>query len=385
MMGQESDTARHEHFMSLAIDEAMKGAGRTFPNPYVGCVIVHRGEVVAAGYHPKAGEAHAEVNAFKNLPAHIDRSECELYVTLEPCCVYGRTPPCTSKILDEGVRRVFIGALDPNPDVLGNGVKRLEEHGVTVTAGILRERCEELIEPFAKRMVTGMPLVVAKWAMSLDGKIATRTHDSSWITSEASRHIVHQLRDRYDAIAVGKNTAIHDDPRLTCRIDGGQDPWRVVFDARLEIPLDAKLFDPTSASAPTVVLVGADAPERSRTILEARGVRVVQVSTDDAGRLDLVESLKALGALGLTSLFVEGGAGVLGALLDARLIDKVHAFIAPKLIGGEGALSSFGGAGAESMRDVFALEGVRVEQVEGGDVYVTGRVPREHRAHPVVW
>jgi len=367
----------HERFMRAALEEARRGLGRTHPNPCVGSVIVDTtsGEIVARGYHAKAGGPHAEVNAIANLPDSVDPGDCTIYVTLEPCCIHGRTPPCTSAILDAGIPRAVIGSVDPNPRVDGKGVEILREAGVEVVVGVLRETCDDLIGPFSKRMLTGLPWVTAKWAMSLDGKIATRALESSWITGSASRERVHMLRDTHDAIMVGKNTLVHDNPRLTCRLpDGaGRDPWRVVVDARLEAPLESAVYDLEGATSPTLVLTGEGADARRKDALEERGVEVIVIDRDDRGWLDMEAGLRELGERGLTSVLVEGGGSLLGSLLDGRHIDRVYAFIAPKLIGGKGAISPVLGRGIASMSDILELEGGHIEQL-GDDVLFWGNL-----------
>jgi diaminohydroxyphosphoribosylaminopyrimidine deaminase/5-amino-6-(5-phosphoribosylamino)uracil reductase len=363
----------HERFMRAAIEQARKGLGRTHPNPCVGSVIVRGDEIVARGFHARAGGPHAEVNAIADLPEEVDPADCTIYVTLEPCCIHGRTPPCTSAILTKGLPRVVIGSLDPNPRVDGKGVALLREAGVEVTTGVLRGECDELIRPFSKRVLTGLPWVTAKWAMSLDGKIATREYESSWITGPEARERVHYLRDTHDAIMVGKNTLTHDNPRLTCRLpdDQGRDPWRVVVDARLEASLDSHVYNLDDTAAPTIVLTGEGADARRRQLLEERGVEVVVIARDERGWLDMEAGLRALAERGLTSVLVEGGGNLLGSLLDGGHIDRVYAFIAPKLIGGQGAISPVLGKGIASMSEVFALQDWSMEQV-GGDVLLRG-------------
>lgn len=365
----------HERFMRAAIEQAKKGLGRTHPNPCVGSVIVRGGEIVARGFHARAGSPHAEVNAIADLPSDIDPAECTIYVTLEPCCIHGRTPPCTSAIMTRGIPRVVIGSLDPNPRVDGKGVTLLREAGVEVVTGVLKDECDELIRAFSKRMLTGLPWVTAKWAMSLDGKIATREYESNWITGPEARERVHHLRDTHDAIMVGKNTLTHDNPRLTCRLpeNQGRDPWRVVVDARLEASLDSHVYNPETATAPTLVLTGEGADKRRKQLLEDRGVEVIVIGRDERGWLDMEEGLRALGERGLMSVLVEGGGNLLGSLLDGGHIDRVYAFIAPKLIGGQGAISPVLGRGIASMSEVLSLANWSVEQV-GQDVLLWGDI-----------
>lgn len=378
----EGEGSEAERFMACALELARKGLGRTHPNPSVGCVIVSEGKIVAQGYHTKAGQPHAEIEALRRLSE--DPARCELYVTLEPCCIHGRTPPCTEAILKAGFKRVFIGSRDPDPRVDGRGAELLRAAGVEVIEGVLRAQCDALLMPFAKRVITGLPWVVAKWAMSLDGKIATAQHSSSWITGDESRQAVHQLRDRLDAIMVGANTLRHDDPRLTCREEGGRDPVRVVIDPRLEVGPSAKVYD-ASSPARVITFISEAAPEAARQRFEALAPRVelVALAPDPhTGWLSAEAILRALAARGCNSVLVEGGGALLGSLFDARLIDEVYAFIAPSLMGGQGAISPIGGHGVDLASEASRLEQVVVERY-GQDVCVRGLVPQEQRAYPI--
>lgn len=384
-----------EAFMALAIEQAKKGLGRTFPNPCVGCVLVHEGRVVGQGYHHRAGEPHAEVMALRSLEEGVDPSRCTLYVTLEPCCMQGRTPACTSAIESAGIRRVVIGAVDPDPRVHGKGVALLKALGVEVVTGVSRQACERLIRGFAKRTLHGMPWVLAKWAMSLDGKIAASNGESMWITSEEARFEAHQLRDQSDAILIGKNTAIADDPRLTCRIEDGHDPVRVVLDASLEVPLTHKILHAETSRASTIVYAGAHIVEDEALVekmatIQAQGVEVELVASrfneaSSSHRIELDEVLAALATRGICTVMVEGGGALLGALRDARHIDEIHAFIAPKIIGGAGAPGPLAGLGADGMKEVFTLEDVRLEQLDAGDLHLSAIVPAIARRYVTSW
>lgn len=384
-----------EAFMALALEQARNGQGRTFPNPCVGCVIVHEGRVVGQGYHRRAGEPHAEVVALASLEEGIDPSRCTLYVTLEPCCMQGRTPACTSAIERAGIRRVVIGAVDPDPRVHGKGVALLKALGVEVVTGVSREACERLIRGFAKRTLHGMPWVIAKWAMSLDGKIAASNGESMWITSEEARFKAHQLRDRSDAILVGKNTAIADDPRLTCRIEDGHDPVRVVLDASLEVPLTHAILQGDTSRARTIVFAGEhiledEALSEKKAQIEAQGVAVELLTSHLNGetstyRLALDQALSALAAHGICTVMVEGGGALLGALRDARHIDEIHAFIAPKIIGGARAPGPLSGLGADGMKEVFSLEDVTIDRLDSGDLHIHATVPAIARRFVTSW
>ncbi len=377
-MSSESHATRHERLMGEAIAEAKKAQGRTRPNPLVGCVIVRDGQIVARGYHARAGEAHAEVAALQALDQPAEG--CELYVNLEPCCHHGRTPPCTEAIIDAGIRRVYVGTLDPFPEVSGKGIEALERAGVEVISGVLEDESRRLNQPYFKRITTGLPWVAVKYAMTLDGKIASCTGDSAWISSEASRERVHQLRDTHDAIMVGTGTLLRDNPRLTCRIDGGRDPVRVVLDARLQARLDARVFDPALSDEKTIVVIGRDAPAERREALTARGVELLEVGLDDGGRLDLRETLRGLAARELPSVFVEGGSRLLGSLFDNKLVDRVYAFVAPKIVGGQQAPSAVAGRGIERMKEAIELDRISIEVIGGRDVFIAGDVPAAYRA-----
>ncbi|MCC7386661.1 MAG: bifunctional diaminohydroxyphosphoribosylaminopyrimidine deaminase/5-amino-6-(5-phosphoribosylamino)uracil reductase RibD [Deltaproteobacteria bacterium] len=356
--------------MRLALDEARRGLGRTSPNPAVGAVIVKNGRVVATGYHRRAGTDHAEVAALKQLDFNADG--CTLYSTLEPCDHYGRTGPCTEAILRAGVRRVVVGAADPNPLVRGRGIKRLAKSGVEVIRGVLEGPCTDLNEAFNFAIVHQRPFVVLKAAMSLDGRIATRSGESQWITSPAARRAAHRLRDQLDGVVVGVETVLADDPLLTARVRGGRDPVRIVLDSRLRTPPSAALIKDASGGR-TIIATTDRAPAARRRALARLGADVLPVKATRKGRVDLDALLAALSARGLSSVLVEGGARVLGAFLDERLVGRVVVFIAPILIGGEDAPPAFGGRGVASLAEALRLESLSVEPV-GPDLMLTGRV-----------
>lgn len=364
-------TARDERYMAEAIELARRAAGRTHPNPLVGCVIVRGDEIVGRGFHARAGEAHGEVAAIEDADGPLEG--CQLYVNHEPCCHVGRTPPCTEAILQAGIDRVVIGTIDPDPRVSGRGIEILRQAGVEVVCGVLEEESRRLNAPFFKYIRQGLPWVAAKWAMSLDGKIATHTKDSRWITGEAARDRVHELRDHHDAILVGKGTLIADDPRLTCRRDGGRDPARFVVDARLEAPPDHRVFNHGDSEADTVVFAAEHADDARRRRLEDRGVEVVAVATDDRSWLRPASLLEQIAGRELLSVLVEGGGRLLGSLFDADLIDYVYGFVAPRLIGGDAAPTPLAGQGIESMTCCLDLRSPNVER-HGQDLLVHGEV-----------
>ncbi|HET7824263.1 MAG TPA: bifunctional diaminohydroxyphosphoribosylaminopyrimidine deaminase/5-amino-6-(5-phosphoribosylamino)uracil reductase RibD, partial [Anaeromyxobacter sp.] len=372
-----------ERFMRLALREAHKGLGRTSPNPAVGAVIVRSGRVVARGHHAKAGGPHAEVVALRAAGARARGAD--LYTTLEPCDHWGRTPPCSRAILDAGVRRVFVGSSDPNPLVNGKGVARLRAAGVEVVQAVLREECDALNAHWFRFIRDHRPYVTLKAAVTLDGRLATRTGDARWVTGEEARRWVHRLRDRVDAILVGAGTARADDPRLTARLPGGRgrDPVRVVLDTDLSLPATLKLFRARSA-APTVV---AHASGRSRRL--GPGVELLRCRRGEGG-VDLPDLLAKLAARGITHLLVEGGARVHAAFLAAGLVDRAVVFVAPKLAGADG-VPLFAGKGPARMADAIRLEGLEIARL-GDDVLVQGtpvlsraaqrRPARQRRAAP---
>ncbi len=359
--------------MAEALVEARKAEGRTRPNPPVGCVIVRDGEVVARGYTQPAGSAHAEVSALRNWDGERPE-DCTLYSTLEPCCTHGRTPPCTDAILRAGIGTVVVGVRDFIPGVDGKGMRILREAGVEVIESVLEPECRRVAMPFFRRVVASMPFVVAKWAMTLDGKVATRELDSKWITNEDSREFVHELRNRHDVIMIGKGTLLADDPRLNARVEGGRDPHRAVIDARLEISDDAAMLS-LDSDAQTWIYCGSSADRARRERLQALdGVEVVDVPTDDAGRVDLRAVLRDIHDRGMLTVFVEGGGTLLGAFADGDLVDRVYGFVAPKLAGGSAARTPIEGTGIAQMRDALDLVDIEVRRF-GDDVLIVGDRP----------
>ncbi len=322
-------------YMRLALAEAKKGIGRTSPNPAVGAVVVKNGKVVGKGYHRKAGTPHAEVHALNAAGAKAKGAT--IYVTLEPCNHTGRTPPCTQAILASGIQRVVIGMADPNPWVNGGGAEYLASQGLAVVNGVLEAECRRINRPFAKHTTTGLPWVIMKAGMSLDGRIATVSGHSNWITGKESRHYVHRLRDRVDAILVGSGTALADDPSLTTRLPGGRgrDPLRVVLDSDLRLPVTAKMLRQESV-ARTMIFCSPQPEAGKVAALEAAGALIRPVALCRNGGLDLKLVLRQLGSEGITSVLVEGGGTVHGALLRAGLVDEVKLFVAPIFIGGDG-------------------------------------------------
>lgn len=354
----------HEQMMRLALSLARRGVGRTSPNPAVGCVIVKDGAIVGEGWHRKAGTPHAEVHALR--AAGEKAHGADVYVTLEPCSHHGKTPPCADALVEAGVGRVFVGMVDPNPKVSGSGLARLRKAGIAVHVGLLEPECRRLNEPFIKHVTTGMPFVICKSAMTLDGKIATASGDSKWITSEKSRRYAHKLRAMVDAVVVGAGTVEADDPLLTARIPGGRDPMRVIVDSRLRISPKARLLQVESTADAVIATISDDVAKRAR--LEAAGAVVIRCSEKD-GRVDLIDLMKRLGSMQIQSVLLEGGSELAGEMLRSGLIDKFHLFFAPKLVGG-GGKGPFGGNGVEMIADTSILQEISVRRF-GKDILVT--------------
>lgn len=364
----------HEQFMSRALELARRGEGRVSPNPMVGCVVVKDGRVIAEGWHEKVGEYHAERNAL--LRCTEDPAGADLYVTLEPCCHHGRTPPCTEIIMEKKIGRVFVAALDVNPLVAGNGVRILREAGIDVEVGLLEEEAKELNEVFYHFFETGRPFIAMKYAMTLDGKIACHTGDSQWITNEQSRAFVHGLRKKYSAILVGIGTALADDPMLNCRTEEGVDPLRIVLDTGLRLPKDSRLAQ-TANDIPTMVVtcnatLETEEGSAKAAALRSCGAEVLSTGTTSVGLSNL---LQTLAERKIDSILVEGGGTVNASFLEAGLVDRVYAFLGPKLVGGAESRSPVEGSGVDRMADAAELEQIEVQRF-GEDVLVTGRVKK---------
>ncbi len=354
--------------MRQALDLAAKAIGRTSPNPMVGAVVVQNGNVVGTGYHAAAGQPHAESIALGQ--AGDAARGATLYVTLEPCDHHGQTPPCTEAVLQSGISRVVVAMQDPDPRVRGQGIQRLRERGLSVEVGHLEKEARQLNAAYVKHRQTGLPLVTLKWAMSLDGRTATRNGSSRWITSEAARHEAHRLRDASDAVVVGIGTALRDDPELTCRLPEGRDPIRVVLDSSLRLPSSAQML--RAGRSPVIVASIASAdPVRKASLIEA-GAELLLCEPAE-GRVSLRDLLGHLGRRGILSVLVEGGATVHAGFLEAGLADRVSAFVAPILIGGAGPLGIVGGEGVKEMTQALRLREVRTRTV-GPDIWIEGEI-----------
>ena len=354
--------------MDLALVHAR--SGRPSPNPHVGAAVVKNGELVATGHHERAGTDHAEVIALKNAGAAAEGGT--LYVTLEPCNHVGRTPPCTDAIVAAKIARVVIGTRDPNPHVDGGGAEALVQKGIAVTLGVREALARATIQPWAKFVTTGLPYVSLKLALSLDGRIATRSGQSKWVTGPDARAKVHLLRSRSDGVAVGVGTAVADDPRLTVRDTPGDSPLRIVFDTNLRVPLESRLVR-TAKEIPVIVLSGPESPADLEAQLVDAGVEVVRLPLSTEGRLDMVTALRFLGQRGVVSLLVEGGAELAGSFLAGRLADELHAFIAPILLGPRGRPGAVDWAGPDTPQQAPRIASPAWELV-GEDAYVHGRI-----------
>jgi len=361
-------------YMSRAIELAQKGQGWTRPNPLVGAVIVKDGKKIGEGYHEHYGGPHAEVNAFLN--ATDDVRGATLYVTLEPCSHYGKTPPCANLIVEKNIKKVVVGLLDPNPLVSGNGIKLLRKHGIEVVLGVLEAECRQLNEIFLKYMKTNRPYVILKTAMTLDGKIASITGDSKWITNEKSRAFVHEIRHRVMGIMVGIDTVIEDDPKLTTRLNLqlGKDPIRIIVDSKARLTLDKQVINPNS-NAKTILATTELANPKKIKELEAAGVEII-TTTSVNNKVNLLELMEALGERKIDSILLEGGSTLNYSALESGIVDKVYQFVAPKMIGGKAARTPVGGEGIKYMKDAIELHSVSVERFEN-DIMIVGYLRKE--------
>ena len=354
-----------ERFMAEALRLARRGEGWVSPNPMVGAVLVRDGELVARGYHRRFGGPHAEVEALERFAGHA--RDATLYVTLEPCCHHGKTPPCTERILGQGVRKVVVGITDPNPQVAGRGIQRLRDGGVEVRVGCLEDECRVLNRTFFHWMEHGRPWVTLKWAQSLDGRIATSTGHSQWISSEASRRIAHRLRATHDAVLVGIETVLRDDPQLTVRHVRGRDPLRVVLDSRLRVPLHARVLERSSSDHGVWVATRGSGSLTKVSALEASGIRVVQCPRGPDNGVDLAYLLGELGRSGISSLLVEGGGTVHTAFLRSGTARRLVCFVGPMLLGK--GVDAVGALGISSVHEALRFASWRVRRV-GGDMVV---------------
>lgn len=356
-------------YMQRALDLAAKGAGFVSPNPMVGAVVVKDGQVIGEGYHQAAGGPHAEVHALN--AAGSSARGATLYVTLEPCNHFGRTPPCTEKIITAGIRRIVVAMADPNPKVKGGGNDYLKAQGIEVACGVCQEDARKLNESFIKSITTGLPFVILKMAATLDGRIATRTGDARWVTGEAARARVHAMRHAMDAIMVGIGTVAADDPSLTTRLKSGRgvDPVRVILDTHLKLNPAARLLA-SGSNAATYVVCAPDAGSQKKQRLMEKGAEILEIPLRD-GYIDLSHLMMRLGRMGITSILVEGGGQVAAGALNSGIVDKVALFYAPKLLVSDQGVPMCRGEGPVKMKDALALKNVDVSRV-GEDILVEG-------------
>ena len=347
-----------EKYMRRAIELARKGEGHVNPNPLVGAVIVRDGEILAEGYHARYGDLHAERSAFANLKT--DATGAEMYVTLEPCCHYGKQPPCTQAIIEHGIRKVYVGSDDPNALVAGKGIRQLQDAGITVETHVLKEECDALNDVFFHYITTHTPYVVMKYAMTADGKIAARTGDSKWITGESARKKVQELRHQYMGIMAGIGTVLADDPMLNVRIPGLKSPVRIICDSGLRIPMDSQIVKTAKEYRTIVAYAGENSgegckeTEKKAEQLHAAGVETVSVPDAD-GRVDLRKLMEYLGKQGIDSVLLEGGGTLNDAALSAGIVNEICAFIAPKIFGGAGAKTPVSGIGVAHPAEAVML------------------------------
>lgn len=361
-----------EKYMKLALELALKGEGRVSPNPMVGAVIVKNNKIIGKGYHGFYGGPHAEVNAITNASESVEGST--IYVTLEPCCHYGKTPPCVNLIMEKKIKKVIIACLDPNPLVAGKGVKILEDNGIEVVSGILEKECSDANEIFMKYIVHKKPFVIMKSAMTLDGKIATYSGDSKWITSEESRLEVHKLRNKVSAIMVGIGTVLVDNPSLTCRIEGGKSPTRIIIDSSLRIPMDSNVLH-IKDNTKTIIITTEKGDKKKIEELKKLGVDII-ITPLKNHRVDLSALMEILGDMKIDSILLEGGSTLNYSALNEGIVDKIQFYIAPKIVGGESSKTPVGGEGKKYISDGYQINNLKVRTI-GSDTIIEGYVKRE--------
>ena len=355
-------------YMQMALELAVKGSGWTSPNPMVGAVIVKNGSIIGSGYHQLYGGLHAERNALKSCTASPQGAT--MYVTLEPCCHYGKTPPCTEAIIENGITRVVVGSSDPNPLVAGKGIQILRNHGIEVTEGVLQEKCDNLNHVFFHFIRHKTPYVTLKYAMTMDGKIATASGLSKWITGDEARRRVHQDRHKHSAIMVGVGTVLADDPLLTCRLPDSRNPIRIICDSRLRTPLKSQIVK-TASDIPTILATCCDDVTMHKPYLEASCK--ILVVPEQNGHLSLSALMQLLGAQQIDSILLEGGGTLNWSALNAGIVHKVQAYIAPKLFGGVSALTPVAGSGVTAPADAIQLTDTKIIQI-GTDILLESEV-----------
>lgn len=361
----------HEYYMNRAFELAKCGWGRTNPNPLVGAVIVKNGEIIAEGCHEILGCAHAEVAAFNNAKQCVEGST--LYVNLEPCSHYGRTPPCAKAIIEAGVRKVVVAMVDPNPKVSGKGIQMLKDAGIDVQVGVLEDEAKKLNEIFIKYITKKKPFVIMKTAMTLDGKIASLSGDSKWISGESSRQYVHTLRDRVSAIMVGANTVLKDNPFLTTRLPSkaGKDPKRIIVDSIGRTPIESNIFNISSSSG-VIIAATSKIDNNKERLFKDKGACIIKAD-GDTGHVDLPKLMDELYTMEIDSILIEGGGTLNSAALEAGIVDRVMMFITPKIIGGKDALTPVEGLGRQLMKDAIQLKDITVSRFDE-DILIEGKL-----------
>ena len=356
-----------EYYMGLAISLARKGIGKVNPNPMVGAVIVKDNKIIGTGYHERYGGKHAEINAIENSRQSLNGST--MYVNLEPCSHFGKTPPCVDKIIESKINKVVISSVDPNPLVQGKGVKKLRDAGIEVKVGVLDKENKKLNEVFLKYIKNKKPFVVMKVAMSLDGKISTTTGQSKWISCDESRRYVHKLRSEVMSILVGINTVIKDNPMLDCRLENGKNPIRIIVDTTLKIPIDSKIVS-SSKSIRTIVVTTKNANRNVMKLLEDKGVEILTVNLKN-NLVDLKEMINKLGELNIDSILIEGGSSLNFSAINENIVDKIQVYVAPIILGGESSKTPIGGQGVDDIKEAFKLHRLEYKQV-GSDILIEG-------------
>ena len=357
-----------DDYMKQALKLARRGLGKTSPNPMVGAIIVKDGRIIGTGYHRYFGGKHAEVNAIENATINVRGST--MYITLEPCFHFGKTPPCVDAVIDSRIGKVVIGTQDPDPRVNGKSVEKLRQNGINTTVGVLEDECRSLNETYFKHRTTGLPFVTVKFAQTLDGKIAAADGSSRWIASPPSLKLAHKLRARHDAILAGIGNVLIDDPELTLRLVKGRSPVRIILDSKLRIPLDAKVLR-NQEKAPTIIATTPAADDKKLAVLRDRGIEVLIVATDLAGGVDIARLLSALGERDITSVLVEGGSRVTTAFFRRSLVDRLVAIIAPKVIGS--GLESVGNLNIENINRALKLSFEKTYRL-GDDFVIEARI-----------
>lgn len=362
-------------YMKKALDLSLKGIGKTSPNPLVGAIIVKDGKIIGEGYHEYFGGPHAEVNAINN--AHEDVEGSTIYVTLEPCSHYGKTPPCADLLVEKKIARAVVAMIDPNPKVAGKGISILMQNGIEVVTGVLEAEAQKINEIFLKFIREKKPFCILKTAMTLDGKIATSTGESMWITNEKSRHYVHELRNRVSGIMVGVNTIIKDDPSLTTRLkNGGTDATRIIVDSSLRIPPDSKVLSIDSDKKTIIATTDRADKQKIEILKKFKNVQVV-ITPEFDSKVDLSYLFDWLGSEGIDSVLVEGGSTLNFSIIERKLADKVVAFIAPKIIGGDEAKTPVGGKGFEHLKDAVSLKNLKISHFDD-DIMIEAYVRKDN-------